>query len=1527
MNYDNSAGFSKLIVDTFENVVGSSSELKLPVPISSIPAPYNSVFSQYTSFNTIQSSIFQDALYSDNSLAVSAPTGSGKTVIFEFGIVKFLLNNDLANNYKIIYIAPMKAICEERLVDWHNKFSNFGINCISVTGDSENVDFQSLSRHNLVITTPEKWDGITRRWRDNDNLIKSVKLFLIDEIHLLNDEKRGATLEAIVTRMKTLYNLVSNEPKPLRFIGVSATISNIIDIAQWFNTPQSPGKHFRFKDEVRPVKLNKIVIGYPFNSAMSSPFKFDMMLSYKLHHIILQYSCGKPTLVFCSTRKSVEMTSKQLIQNLTITLNDDQKKILVEVAKSINNPKVTEVLIHGVGCHHAGMLPEHRRLIENLFRDSYLPVLITTSTLAMGVNLPAHLVVVKSTKYYTNSEYKSYEESMIYQMIGRAGRPQFDNSGTAVIMTTNIEKNKYENMISGEEPIESYLRKNLVEFINAEVVLQTITDTTVAMQWLSSTFLYIRARKNPKHYGLPLGLSLGELDKRLLEMCQIEINKLSRFGMLTIDSNATFISTESGRLMAKYCVCLETMKLFTEMTGNERLEQILGLISKCYEFQEIRLRSTDKSALNVLNKCRNKQTIRYPLSGKIKTLDMKINCIVQAVLGCLEIKESGLLLDAQRIMRIGERLLTCVAEYLKSKRNCYQGLLSTIILCKCFRTRIWENSSYVSRQLDGIGSTLSNALVTAGKTTFDNILAANPRDLERILNKKPPLGNTLQDQVKLIPKYSLKTSKLEDGVSGNIRIEITLENASNFDDQKMTVKPTAFMHLIVGDEENLLLYKKYSHLIMTQIVTICENVIVFFAGNETNVSINWISEDWAGFDIVSQLALFEDKTKKVVPNVKKSKKKAMLLQQSMDKYFSNVKPIKRKRSGENNLKPRKIINTIKENQVIKTNNQNNNNQVDDPDIILSTQNQVNSDDTKKLGQKIISDSIASYIRSVNKKVLLENGIKDELMKNVQSKITPEMNDKTETVLKSIENYQEHKKTLNVQKQSGKSENPVNRLKKEMIANRKEFLNSTKTLTFEAAALKVNPINLEQFSMENKKKLSPESKEIESQKSITWKSPLIESKIQKYSPNLDKPKPNLDLIRRKFNFPPKDKGKLTYSLADKNWDDNNKKIEEFVSKPFLDLLFGEKNCDLDLNGSISSNTSITRSIKTTVAESISSYNQMGVSYIADRIKSAIPKINNEINVNKETVNEENVNKENVEEEIMNQRNIKEEKKSSETDLFEKLEMEDFFIESEPDLVNLEANPFEINEEYINKFNNLPQKDDGLTLNNYGLHQNHDFEFNLENNHQGTFYKNTHNHHPNVLTPSQHLNLYEQRSYNLPNCERQHFHPPQNQNELYNHYRHQNFPINQHHHHPPSSYYQNGYNNHCRSYPTSYLELQRHYFENQLNRYQSRYTHYKSPYFQDIASLSYPCTNEGCRIRNEMVRKPRISQFENFEGFNQQGELDYLMPEHEPVQRSTDYFDERRRIHEQTRLMKPYFDSQQLNNQFERMKRKYDRFDDF
>ncbi|CAH0691742.1 unnamed protein product [Spodoptera exigua] len=427
--------------------------------VEEIDPKYRDVFS-YPYFNLVQSRVIEDALYSDKSIVVCAPTGSGKTVVFEMAIVQLLMeleDKKYTEDFKIIYMAPVKALCTERLTEWYSKFTKLGLMCIEVTGDTD-VDFTQLKPYKIIITTPEKWDMLTRRWRDHRCLVEVIKLFLIDEVHILNDETRGPVLEAVVSRMKTIESsaqsvhrieqlqkeiqgeTASNKSAPrIRFVAVSATVSNPEDVATWLGTSDKPAVFYKFGDECRPVKLKRIVEGYPCAEG-TSIFKFDIILNYKLWPIIQKYHCGKPTLIFCNTRKSVILTAETLSRELTISFNAEQKAKLTALASTIKNKTLQALIMSGVGCHHAGLLYEERQNIEFAFRNRDLPILITTTTLAMGVNLPAHLVIVKNTQQYVNGAYQEYSISTVLQMVGRAGRPQFDTEATAVIMTRLVDK-------------------------------------------------------------------------------------------------------------------------------------------------------------------------------------------------------------------------------------------------------------------------------------------------------------------------------------------------------------------------------------------------------------------------------------------------------------------------------------------------------------------------------------------------------------------------------------------------------------------------------------------------------------------------------------------------------------------------------------------------------------------------------------------------------------------------------------------------------------------------------------------------------------------------------------------------------------------------------------------------------------------------------------------------------------------------------------------------------------------------------
>ncbi|XP_054729018.1 probable ATP-dependent DNA helicase HFM1 isoform X1 [Anastrepha obliqua] len=752
-----------------------------------IPSPFGRIFEHLHSFNAVQSSLIDVLLHSNRSVVLSAPTGSGKTVAFELAIVRMLLDHqltgatsasqDLSNIMvtKAIYVAPIKALCAERFDDWKVRFGLIGVKCLLLTGDSELDELTRLRSAQVIITTPEKWDSLTRHWRDCRDVISSVRLFLIDEVHLLNEDVRGPVLEAVVSRMHTIAR--DTMEKPLRFVVASATIPNVQDITRWIAGAGASQSYSNkraideqvtqlvYSDSDRPVPLERHVLG--FNSCMRG-FKFDMTLNYKLTGILQKYSDRKATLIFCNCRKSAEMAAAVLEKNVSthFPLSDQQKENLAQLAQNLHDTKLRKLTAHGIAYHHAGMSLSDRHQIEDSFRQGNLIVLLCTNTLAMGVNLPARLVIIKSTEYYHLGQMTEYPESTLLQMIGRAGRPQYDTKGVAVILTHSRNVHKYETLMNGKMPIESHLHKHLAEHLNSEIALGTINNLEVAMKWMRSTYFYVRSMQNPEHYGLEGNMDKDIIEHKLEKMCLVQIQDLQHAGLISRNpQNELDVETSSyGKLMAKYYLCFETMKLFRQIRGDETLLRIFELIVRCREFNEFTLRVNEKRLLNALNGT----PLRFPRAGRIKTREDKISCLLQSELGNVPIASPTLAQESVKMIRIGDRIAKCLLEYMRLSEHQahafdlgrYKALLHTVTIAKCFHAKLWENSEYAAKQLQKIGAVYSAQLVYAGKTTLKSLEATDARTIEAILNKSYPFGDEiLQNLQQAFPEYSLQLER------------------------------------------------------------------------------------------------------------------------------------------------------------------------------------------------------------------------------------------------------------------------------------------------------------------------------------------------------------------------------------------------------------------------------------------------------------------------------------------------------------------------------------------------------------------------------------------------------------------------------------------------------------------------------------------------------------------------------------------------------------------------------------------------
>ncbi|KAG1778474.1 hypothetical protein EV702DRAFT_154436 [Suillus placidus] len=750
-------------------------------PVSELPDMFRSVF-KFGVFNAIQSICFDAVLHSNENMVISAPTGSGKTVLFELSIIRMITDPSSTNQAaKCVYVAPTKALCTEKYKEWTTKFGSLGIPSCELTGDTVVFGkgvWGDAKNARIIVTTAEKWDSLTRNWDDHSRILSQIKLFLVDEVHILN-ESRGSTLEVVVSRMKA-------RGSDVRFLLVSATVPNIEDVASWIGSNHAssdhPGQIFQFGDEYRPCRLTRFVYGV-VKPRGQNDFAYAHTLDARLFAVLQQHAVDKPILVFCPTRKGTITTAKQLAKEYEETMKANQLlpwSMPLQIGQTFHDKDLAPLAALGIGVHHAGLTIDDRKTIEDLYLRKVLRVLLATSTLAVGVNLPAHLVVIKGVKLYQNGESKEYSDLDIMQMMGRAGRPQFDTEGVAIILCETELESKYRDLVQGTTPLESSLHTNLTEHLNSEIGLGTITDVKTAQEWLLRSFLYRRIQKNPQHYNVGKDDRQSWQDK-VDSIVMGSIEQLRETELVTYSPrDGELSSTDFGDIMSKFYIRRGTMKAILDLSPTATLREILEMISASEELSDLKLRSGEKQ---VYEKIRRHNDIRFAVK-KIQSTSDKVFLLMQAVLGGLPLNsaqyrsgESQPCLEACSVFRHVSRIAIAVAEVAIIKKNGAQ-IKHGLELARCLHAKAWEDRPIVLRQLEYIGEKSIKILAENHISSIPKLLSTSPSRLEELLNRRSPFGAEVLLAANELPNYFLALTEVKvspsDGKSP-VDVELSVE--------------------------------------------------------------------------------------------------------------------------------------------------------------------------------------------------------------------------------------------------------------------------------------------------------------------------------------------------------------------------------------------------------------------------------------------------------------------------------------------------------------------------------------------------------------------------------------------------------------------------------------------------------------------------------------------------------------------------------------------------------------------------------
>lgn len=587
--------FQHLIRPDTESVYTDLLNLQ-PLPISALKNHgLEAIYAErFQFFNPMQTQIFHTLYNTPANVLLGSPTGSGKTVAAELAMWWAFREKP---GSKVVYIAPMKALVRERVKDWGARLAKpLGLKLVELTGDNT-PDTRTIKDADVIITTPEKWDGISRSWQTR-GYVRQVSLVIIDEIHLLAGD-RGPILEIIVSRMNYIASSIKNS---VRLLGMSTACANATDLGNWLGVKEGL---FNFRHSVRPVPLELYIDGFPevrgFCPLMQSMNR-PTFLAVKNH------SPDKPVIVFVPSRRQTRLTAKDLINlcgmedNPRRFLKMEEEDLQLNLAR-VKDDALKEAISFGIGLHHAGLVESDRQLAEELFLNNKIQILIATSTLAWGVNLPAHLVVVKGTQFYDAKieGYRDMDLTDVLQMLGRAGRPQFDNSGVARIFTKEASKDFYKHFLHTGFPVESSLHTVLDNHLCAEVSAETVISKQDALDYLTWTFFFRRLHKNPSYYGLEIAadehnsIAAQQLaNDFMIEMVDKSLSELAQSKCVEIYPNGDVDSTPMGKIMSYYYLSHKTIRyLVKHAKPQASFLDVLTWMCRATEYDELPVRHNE----------------------------------------------------------------------------------------------------------------------------------------------------------------------------------------------------------------------------------------------------------------------------------------------------------------------------------------------------------------------------------------------------------------------------------------------------------------------------------------------------------------------------------------------------------------------------------------------------------------------------------------------------------------------------------------------------------------------------------------------------------------------------------------------------------------------------------------------------------------------------------------------------------------------------------------------------------------------
>ena len=463
------------------------------------------------------------AIENNHSVVVSAPTGSGKTLIADY-----IINKDINKGIRVIYTSPIKALSNQKYKEFT---ANYGKELVGLlTGD-----IVINPGAPILIMTTEIYRNMALT---NDDAIDQVSYVIFDEIHYINDIERGYVWEEAI---------IFSKPH-VRFLCLSATIPNAKEFASWIYSIKKH-KVETIKYDKRPVPLHKKfydselglttledikgVIDIPDYNYIMGKSKRRQPRITPPNHIELVKDIGDklPCFFFNFSRQRCQDSALELAKARIFERNPEIssfiRKKLECAAPKIRSLKSTQVLQQilpfGIAFHHAGLIPLIKEIVEELFSKGLINILYTTETFAVGINMPAKTVAFQSLRKFDGFNFRFLNSKEFFQIAGRAGRRGIDKEGFVYSMVDrrDFDYNLLKKMTSADvDPIMSQFRLSINTVLNL-IKRHTVEEIETILK--SSFYTFQNSTGEIKR-------AFNNIKKKLIRLDYIKEGKLTKKG-------------------------------------------------------------------------------------------------------------------------------------------------------------------------------------------------------------------------------------------------------------------------------------------------------------------------------------------------------------------------------------------------------------------------------------------------------------------------------------------------------------------------------------------------------------------------------------------------------------------------------------------------------------------------------------------------------------------------------------------------------------------------------------------------------------------------------------------------------------------------------------------------------------------------------------------------------------------------------------------------------------------------------------